>query len=62
MSPQRILERMEAGPMVAMTQLRTPPERRAIARVRERPRLRHAVLDRAGAEGDVHDGTRHRSR
>jgi polyvinyl alcohol dehydrogenase (cytochrome) len=31
MSPQRILESMEAGPMVAMTQLRTAAERRAIA-------------------------------
>ena len=31
MSPQRILESMEAGPMVAMTQLRTAQERRAIA-------------------------------
>jgi polyvinyl alcohol dehydrogenase (cytochrome) len=31
MSPQRILDSMEAGPMVAMTQLRTGSERRAIA-------------------------------
>jgi polyvinyl alcohol dehydrogenase (cytochrome) len=31
MSPQRILDAMEAGPMVAMTQLRTGAERRAIA-------------------------------
>ena len=31
MSPQRILDAMEAGPMVAMTQLRTASERRAIA-------------------------------
>jgi polyvinyl alcohol dehydrogenase (cytochrome) len=31
MSPQRILDAMEAGPMVAMTQLRTATERRAIA-------------------------------
>jgi polyvinyl alcohol dehydrogenase (cytochrome) len=31
MSPQRILDAMEAGPMVAMTQLRTAAERRAIA-------------------------------
>ncbi len=31
MSPQRILESLEAGPMVTMTQLRTAAERRAIA-------------------------------
>ena len=31
MSPQRILDSMEAGPMVAMAQLRTAQERRAIA-------------------------------
>jgi polyvinyl alcohol dehydrogenase (cytochrome) len=31
MSPQRVLDAMEAGPMVAMTQLRTAAERRAIA-------------------------------
>ena len=31
MSPQRILESLEAGPMVPMTQLRTAAERRAIA-------------------------------
>ncbi|HET9268291.1 MAG TPA: PQQ-binding-like beta-propeller repeat protein, partial [Vicinamibacterales bacterium] len=31
MSPQRILDAMEAGPMVAMTQLRSAAERRAIA-------------------------------
>jgi polyvinyl alcohol dehydrogenase (cytochrome) len=31
MNPQRILDAMEAGPMVAMTQLRTGAERRAIA-------------------------------
>jgi polyvinyl alcohol dehydrogenase (cytochrome) len=31
MNPQRILDAMEAGPMVAMTQLRTATERRAIA-------------------------------
>jgi polyvinyl alcohol dehydrogenase (cytochrome) len=31
MSPQRILDAMEAGPMVAMAQLRTAQERRAIA-------------------------------
>jgi len=31
MSPQRILDALEAGPMVTMTQLRTAAERRAIA-------------------------------
>ena len=31
MSPQRVLDAMEAGPMVAMTQLRSAAERRAIA-------------------------------
>src|SRR5690349_15648173 len=31
MSPQRVLDAMEAGPMVAMAQLRTGAERRAIA-------------------------------
>src|SRR5262245_53485275 len=31
MNPQRILDALEAGPMVAMTQLRTAAERRAIA-------------------------------